>query len=120
LLKPAQKTTPHPLTSTTAFAEFIAQHPMAAVYFSGPDCGVCTTLKPKLLRLFTERFPKLAVAEVDCGVQRELAAQQGVFTIPTLIVYLESREGLRKTRSLSPGQVEAELERPYSICFGGN
>jgi len=92
---------------------------MAAVYFTGPDCGVCTALKPKLLRLFAERFPDLAVAEVDCGVQRELAAQQGVFTLPTLIVYLDGREGMRRARSFSPGQVEAELERPYSICFGG-
>lgn len=107
------------LTSVTSFKEFIGEHPMAAIYFTGPDCGVCTALKPKLFQLFVERFPALAVAEVDCKLHSAVAAQEGVFTIPTLIIYLEGREGLRKVRSFSPGQVEVELARPYSICFGG-
>lgn len=112
-----QPTTPKPLTSDATFEEFIREHPLAAVYFSGPDCGVCTTLKPKLLRLVAERFPALAVAEVDCGLYRAVAAQRGVFIVPTLIVYLEGREGFRKVRSFSPGQVEAALARSYSLFF---
>ena len=113
-----QPATAQPITSVAAFEAFIREHPLAAVYFTGPDCGVCNALKPKLMRLFAERFPALAVAEVDCGLHREVASQQGIFTIPTLIVYLDGREGMRKVRNFSPGQVEAELERPYSICFG--
>ena len=103
------------LTTVAAFEQFIQAHPMAAVYFSGPACGVCTTLQPKLMGLFAERFPALAVAQVDCGQHQAVAAQQGVFTVPTLLIFFEGREAIRKARAFSPTEIEMELERPYGI-----
>ncbi len=94
---------------------FIREHPVSGVYFSGPNCGVCEALKPKLFELLGQRFPRLILGEVNCDASRELAAQQMVFTIPTLIVYLDGREGLRKSRSFSLAELAAELERPYGI-----
>jgi len=106
---------PQTLSSVEDFDDFTRSNPLAAVYFSGPDCGVCNVLKPKLLQLLADRFPAVAVAEVDCSLHRDVAAQQGVFAVPTLIIFFEGREGMRKARAFSPAEVEAELERPYSI-----
>jgi thioredoxin-like negative regulator of GroEL len=103
------------LNSLEAFERFINASPIAAVYFSGPDCNVCEVLKPKVMDMFVQRFPAIALAEVDCGIQTALAAQQSVFAVPTLIVYIEGRESIRKARSFSPAAVAAELARPYSI-----
>ena len=100
------------------FTEWLILHPLCAVYFSGPDCSVCAALKPKLFELLQHRFPKLVLAEVDCAVSPDLAAQQMVFTIPTLIVYFDGREAIRKVRSFSLGQLSGELERPYGIFTG--
>ena len=36
------------LDTSTAVDEFVGTHPVAAVYFSSPDCQVCHVLKPKL------------------------------------------------------------------------
>jgi thiol-disulfide isomerase/thioredoxin len=103
------------LSKENDFSAFIADHPLCAVYFSGPDCAVCEALQPKLFDLLQQRFPRLALAEVDCSASPQLAAQQTVFTIPTLIVYLDGREGIRKVRSFSLAELAAELQRPYVI-----
>ena len=105
-------------SNTDDFAGWLRLQPLCAVYFSGPDCSVCAALKPKLFELLQHRFPKLVLAEVDCAVSPDLAAQQMVFTIPTLIVYFDGREAIRKVRSFSLGQLSGELERPYGIFTG--
>ena len=109
---------PDRIDSAEAFADFIHARPLAAVYFSQPSCGVCKVLKPKLMAMFSARFPELAVAEVDCSRHRSLAAQQGVFAVPTLVVYFEGREGIRKARAFSLAEVQSELARPYAIFTG--
>jgi thioredoxin-like negative regulator of GroEL len=93
----------------------VRSHPVCAVYFSGPNCAVCEALKPKLFNLLQSRFPALVLGEVDCAKSPRLAGQQSVFTIPTLIVYLDGREGLRRSRSFSLAELASQLERPYSI-----
>lgn len=106
---------PQKLTSEGEFSDFIRSHPICAVYFSGPDCAVCEALKPKLFEMLQHRFPKLVVGEVDCATTTQLAAQQIVFTIPTLIVYFDGKEGIRKSRSFSLSELAMELQRPYSM-----
>ena len=114
-MKKKTRLLPHRLQSDEGFADFVRMRPLAAVYFSQPDCGVCEALKPKLMAMLHERFPELAIGEVDCSRHRALAAQHGVFTVPTLIVFFGGREGLRKARAFSLGEVAAELERPYRL-----
>ncbi len=106
------------LNSPPAFQDHLQASPLAAVYFSGPDCGVCSVLKPKLLALFSSEFPDLSVAEVDCARQPELSASQSVFTIPTLLIYIDGREAFRFARSFSPAQVRDSLQRPYGLFTG--
>jgi len=107
------------LSSSDEFTTWSSRHPLCAAYFSGPGCAVCEVLKPKLVELLQSRFPGLALGEIDCALSPDLAAQQMVFTIPTLIVYFDGREGLRKVRSFSLGELAAELERPYRIFSEG-
>lgn len=106
---------PEQLLSETEFFDFIRSHPICAVYFSGPDCAVCRTLKPKLFDLLQQKFPALVIGEVDCSASQQLAAQQTVFTIPTLLVYFDGKEGIRKSRSFSLSELANELARPYGI-----
>lgn len=97
---------------------FIDSSPIAAVYFSAPDCAVCTVLQPKLLAMLAAEYPKVACAEVDCARSRVLAAAYSVFTIPTLIVFTQSRESFRMARSFGLVALAAQLERPYSVLYG--
>ena len=106
------------LQSTEALQRFVGARPLTAVYFTGPDCAVCAALKPKLKDLLNASFPALALADVDCAASREVAAQQSVFAIPTLLVFVDGRESFRQSRSINLAELRERLSRPYSVLFG--
>ena len=85
------------------------------LYFSAPTCNVCHALKPKLLTAFDANFSQLNVISIDISETPEIASHFGVFSIPTLLVYLDGKEFLRKSRHMSVDQVVAEIKRPYDI-----
>jgi thiol-disulfide isomerase/thioredoxin len=86
-----------------------------SLYFSAPTCNVCHALKPKLLTAFDANFPLLKVISIDISETPEIASHFGVFSIPTLLVYLDGKEFLRKSRHMSVDQVVKEIKRPYDI-----
>ena len=106
------------LPDSASVAAFLREHPICVLYFTTPDCGVCKALKPKLAQMLTEHFPAIALAQVDCAAAPALAADMGVFAVPTLIVFVEGRESLRKSRSFGLHELAAALERPYGLLFG--
>ena len=85
------------------------------VYFSAPTCNVCHALKPKLLEALDENFPTFKVSSVDISVEEDIAPHFGVFAIPTVLVFLDGKEFLRKSRHMSVDEVLNEIRRPYEI-----
>ncbi|MEN8170773.1 MAG: thioredoxin family protein [Pseudomonadota bacterium] len=96
---------------------FVAGNEAVAVYFAGADCGVCHVLEPKVLALLSESYPRIAFARVATEQAAELAAQQGVFVVPTLLFFFEGRENFRYARNFSLGEVERDIARPYGLFF---
>lgn len=92
--------------------------PAVMLYFSAPTCGVCHALKPKLVEAFRANFPAIEIVSIDISETPEISSQFGVFTIPTLIVYLAGQEFLRKSRHMSVGEVVEEIRRPYEFMTG--
>lgn len=105
---------PAPPTAATA----PAGHPAVAIWFSAPGCGVCSVLRPRIKALFEHEFPRFQWLDVDTAAQPAMAAQHQVFTIPTLLVFLDGREFLRRARNFSPAEVRDALERSYGLLFG--
>ncbi|WP_331773994.1 thioredoxin family protein [Sulfurospirillum sp. 1612] len=95
----------------------IATNPAVMVYFSAPTCNVCHVLKPKLVQALDEHFPAFVVESVDVSITEEIAPQFGVFTVPTVLIYLDGKEFLRKSRNMSVDEVMREIERPYTIMM---
>jgi len=87
------------------------------VYFSAPTCNVCHALKPKLLEAIDANFKEFEVVSVDVSVEQEVAAHFSVFAIPTVLIFLDGREFLRKSRHMSVDDVIREIERPYQIMM---
>ena len=85
------------------------------VYFSAPTCNVCHALKPKLLEALDANFKEFVVESVDISVEEDIAPHFGVFAIPTVLIFLDGKEFLRKSRHMSVDEVMREIERPYSI-----
>ena len=85
------------------------------VYFSAPTCNVCHALKPKLLEAINENFREFKVESVDISIEEDIAPHFGVFAIPTVLIFLDGKEFLRKSRHMSVGEVIGEIKRPYEI-----
>jgi len=87
------------------------------VYFSSPTCNVCHALKPKLFEALEKNFTEFKVESVDISLQEEIAPYFGVFSIPTVLVFLDTKEFLRKSRHMSVDEVIKEIKRPYEIMM---
>jgi thioredoxin 1 len=95
--------------------QILEQKEAVMLYFSSPSCSVCHVLKPKLESAIKENFDLFEVVGIDISTSQELAAHFGVFTAPTVIIYLGGREFLRKSRNMSVDEVVREIARPYEI-----
>ncbi len=105
------------LTSIEEFNSFIGANIGAAVYFSTPECSVCKVLKPKVIELLRDDFPRIKFAYVDCNTAKELAAQKSIFSVPTILFYFDGKEFIRKSRNINMAELHSEISRPYSMIF---
>ncbi|MDD2356757.1 MAG: thioredoxin family protein [Thiovulaceae bacterium] len=95
----------------------IKENPAVILYFSAPTCNVCHALKPKLLEALNENFASFEIISIDVSTDADIAAEFSVFAIPTVLVFLDSKEFLRKSRHMSVGEVISEIKRPYEIMM---
>ncbi len=103
-----------------SFEEFLKlkdEEPALLAYFSTEICNVCKVLKPKVSELVQNEFPKIKLAYIKSDKLPEVAAQNQVFIAPTILVFFEGREYIRKSRNIGIGELQREIERPYSMIF---
>ncbi len=85
------------------------------IYFSSPSCNVCHVLRPKLMQALEKEFPDIGRYHADIALTPEIAAEFQVFSAPTIIVFFEGREFIRKGRSMSVDGLLQEIGRPYKL-----
>jgi thioredoxin-like negative regulator of GroEL len=95
----------------------ITKNPAVMLYFSAPTCNVCHALKPKLLEAINSNFKEFEIVSIDVSIQQDIAANFSVFAIPTVLIFLDGREFLRKSRHMSIDEVIREIKRPYEIMM---
>ena len=105
------------MNSVTAIEQTIKENPAVMLYFSAPSCSVCHVLKPKLFEAVASEFETFENIDVDISVTPEIGSHFGVFSAPTVIVYLDGREFLRKSRNMSVSEVIEAIRRPYDIMM---
>lgn len=88
-----------------------------AIYFSAPTCNVCHALKPKLFDSIKKTFNEFKIIDIDVSEHQDIAAHFNVFSIPTLLVFLDSKEFCRKSRNMSVELLIDEIKRPYEIML---
>lgn len=98
--------------------EQIKSNEALLIYFSGENCGVCKTLKPKIFSSFNEVYPKIKQLEIKTEQNIELARQFNVFALPTILVFLDGKEFQRKERNISVSGFISDIKRPYELFFG--
>ena len=72
---------------TAEFDAAVAAAPLAMVDFWADWCGPCKMLSPVIESLADQYEGKVLVGKVNVDEQPDLAAQFGVMSIPTLLVF---------------------------------
>jgi len=85
------------------------------IYFSGENCGVCHALRPKIKELFSIDFPLIEQVFLDANENIEIASSFSVFSVPTMILFLDGKEFLREGRNMSILQMSNKISRIYDI-----
>ncbi|MDA3861919.1 MAG: thioredoxin family protein [Melioribacteraceae bacterium] len=106
------------VSSVDEFQEFVKNNGGTVTYFSTPTCNVCKVLKPKLKAMLSEHFPEMKFAYVNTVEAQEMAAQNQIFAVPTILFHLDGKEFIRKSRNVNLNVLAEELERPYKMMFG--
>jgi len=99
------------------YKELVEQSPAVLSYFSTENCNVCKVLKPKVLALISSTFPEMETLWIDIERSPLIAGQNRIFTAPTLLVYFEGREYIRKSRNVSLAELENKIGHVYEIMF---
>lgn len=103
--------------SFESFLKLKEEEPALLAYFSTEACNVCKVLKPKVAELIQTEFPKIKLVYIKTDNLPEVAAQNQVFAVPTILIYFDGREYIRKSRNIGIGELQREIERPYSMFF---
>ena len=103
------------LSTKSEIDKIISTGEPVLIYFSGENCSVCKILKPKINEVIPQNFPKIKIYEIKADLYKEIASNFSVFSIPTILVFFDSKEFFRKGRNLSISQFVNELKRPYTL-----
>lgn len=70
-------------------------------------CGPCKMMAPEFAKAAADMEPHARFAKVDTEAEQAIAAQYGIRSIPTLIVYKGGREVARQAGAMPAEQLKA-------------
>ncbi len=89
------------------FYELIAKNKPVIVVFSTHDCSTCLPVEQKI----DENFKDVEKAKVYLDDMAQLRGSLGIFNVPVVCIYLESKEIARFIRVFSINQIKEKLDR---------
>ena len=95
----------------------VDSQPAILVYFKNDNCAPCLVLRPKVKELLNETFPSIEMIVVDTVEQPEFAGEFHVFANPTLLVFFDGKEYIRKSKYVAIPELKGEISRLYDMIF---
>jgi thioredoxin-like negative regulator of GroEL len=103
------------VNSLEVVEEAIASELGVLLYLSAPTCNVCKVLKPKIVEAVTDNFPVIKVYSIDTAISSDIAARYHVFSLPTVILFLDRKEFAREGRNMSLPLFIEKIDRVYKL-----
>ena len=97
--------------------QLIVESRGVVLYFATNSCSVGEALEPKVKTLLKEKFPKLVFVFIDMNASPEFSAKHQVFVEPTILLFIDGKEFLRKSRHIGVGELEMAIGRLYPLAF---
>lgn len=85
------------------------------IYFSGKNCSVCEVLKPKIETEVKLAYPNIKLLEVKTEANPTITSHFTVFSIPTMLLFLDTKEFKRVGRNISVQGFIQDIKRPYEF-----
>ncbi len=89
-------------------------HEMVLVYFGSPICSVCQDMRPKV-ELMIGNYPLIKAVKVEMQESPEVAAGNGIFTAPAVILFIQGKETIREAGIISLIKLEEKIARYYKL-----
>ncbi len=99
------------------FDNMVSEKKVFIAYFSHEKCNVCHVLLPKVQELIQSHFPKASLFYCNTVTSPEIAAQNRVFTVPTVKIFIDGKEHQSFSRNMGISQLQKAIERPYNMIF---
>lgn len=90
---------------------------MIMFYFSHEACGVCQVLMPKIKNMIELQFKKMPFQYIDIKSVPELAGQHCIFTVPTILMFVDGKEYYRVSRNVALNTLKSAIQKPYEMIF---
>ena len=97
--------------------QLIVENRGVVLYFATDSCSVGEALEPKVRSLLEEKFPILIFCFVDMNNMPEFSAVHQVFVEPTILLFIDGKEFLRKSRHIGIAELELAIGRLYPLAF---
>ena len=91
-------------------AEVLENEQPVLVDFWAPWCGPCRVVAPVLEEIAVEQAEKLRVVKLNVDENQRTAAQYGVMSIPTMILFKHGQPAKTIVGAYPKRRLEAELE----------
>jgi Thioredoxin. len=92
--------------------ELISNKKMVLLYFSTNDCGICTTLLPKIEKMLLN-YTEISSAHVSIDELPAVSGEFMIFTVPTVLLFVEGKEIIREARFISIDMLEEKIQKYY-------
>ena len=87
------------------------------VYFFNDSCAPCLALRPKVKELLEKDFPGMDMIMVNAVENPGLPASMGVFSSPTVLLFFDGKETVRKSKFVSIPELKKAIDRYYQLLF---
>ena len=101
-------------------SEIIAAEKAVILYFFNEHCSSCKSLREKLQKKMDELFPKILFLLVNAATDTEIPANFSVFSSPTILLFFDNKEFLRKSKFVAVEEFMFEIQRLYDLYFEEN
>lgn len=95
--------------------KILSEQSWVMLYFSGENCNVCNSFKPKLRELIEQNFPEINLYDVPVEQSPELVGRFRMFSIPGLILFVEGKEYIREVRNISLHELDEKIKKFMKI-----
>lgn len=108
---------PKSIISLEELQTIVQNNPAVLVYFSTTSCNVGEALAPKVFNLVQTYFPKVTIITIDINYSPNITATYSAFVEPTILVFFDGKETVRKSRNIGLNELHDAIKRPYTLIF---